>query len=133
MAEYFEWDAARYELDIPMVDQEHRLIIDAMNELHVLHSGKKSKAEIAAALRNLKSVTVAHFKNEEAYMEKIGYADLRKHRHVHQNLLDRLEKFWFDFQVKGELTDEFFLFLKLWLKSHICGIDTQYAKQAHAA
>jgi hemerythrin len=32
-----------------------------------------------------------------------------------------------------QTTDEFFLFLKLWLKSHICGIDTQYAKQAHAA
>ena len=55
------------------------------------------------------------------------------HVDVHQHLLDRLEAFWLEFQLKGHLTDEFFLFLKMWLKSHICGIDTQYAKQAHAA
>jgi hemerythrin len=133
MSDFFEWDAAKYSLEIPKIDDEHRQIIDAMNELHVLHTGKQPKAQIAPVLRKLSNVTVAHFREEEAYMEKIGYSDLRKHRHVHKHLLDRLESYAVDFQATGVLTEDFFMFLKMWLKSHICGIDSQYAKHAHAA
>jgi hemerythrin len=133
MNEFFEWDASRYALEIPMIDDEHKQIIDAMNALHVLYAAKETRAKLAPAVLHLKKVTVTHFRDEEAYMEKIGYADLRKHRHVHQHLLVRLDEFIAEFQSKGVLTDEFFLFLKMWLKSHICGIDTQYAKHAHAA
>jgi hemerythrin len=131
--QFFEWNAAKFALEIPRIDDEHLQIVGAMNELHLLHADKQSKARIAPAFRNLKNVTVAHFRFEEEYMQKIGYPDLVKHRNVHQHLLDRLESFWLDFQLKGELTDELFMFLKMWLKSHICGIDTQYAKHAHAA
>lgn len=133
MSEFFEWDAAKYSLEIPKIDDEHRQIIDAMNELHRLHTGKEPKARIMLALQKLSSVTVAHFRDEEAYMEKIGYPDLRKHRHVHKHLLDRLDGYATEFKAKGVLTEDFFMFLKMWLKSHICGIDSQYAKQAHAA
>jgi hemerythrin len=133
MSDFFEWDAGKYGLNIPQIDEDHQEIIQAMNDLHRLHESKAGRAPLAKALDRLRAVTVAHFKDEEAYMGKIGYADLRKHRHVHQHLLDRLEGFAVEFQSKGELTQELFLFLKMWLKSHICGIDVQYAKQVSAA
>lgn len=133
MSDFFEWDASRFALDIPTIDDEHKQIIDAMNSLHVLHTSKQAQWKIAPALARLKQVTVAHFTDEEAYMEKIGYADVRKHCHIHQHLLQRLDEFVAEFQATGKLTDDFFVFLKVWLRSHICGIDAQYAKHAHAA
>jgi hemerythrin-like metal-binding protein len=133
MADFFEWDAGKYALQIPRIDDEHQEIIAAMNGLHAANEAKASRAKLDEIFTRLLRVTRAHFKDEEAYMEKIGYADLRKHRHMHQHLLDRLDAFHQEFAAKGELTEALFQFLKMWLKSHICGIDTQYAKHAHAA
>src|SRR5690242_5447943 len=133
MSDFFEWDAGKYSLKIPKIDDDHKEIIAAMNALHEAHVAKAPSGKLAAAFTRLKEVTVVHFREEEAYMEKIGYADLRKHRHVHKHLLDRLDGFFTEFRSAGALTEEFFLFLKMWLKSHICGIDAQYAKHAHAA
>ena len=133
MGEFFDWDAGKYGLDIPLIDDEHRQIIDAMNELHRLHSTGQPASRLAGALTQLQRVTVAHFKDEEAYMARIGYADLQKHRLVHEHLLKRLEDFARDFRSSGALTEDFFHFLKMWLKSHICGIDAQYAAHSRAA
>jgi hemerythrin len=33
----------------------------------------------------------------------------------------------------GTLSEPFFVFLKMWLKAHICGIDIKYARQAAVA
>lgn len=133
MSDFFEWDAGKFGLGIDKIDDEHQQIIAAMNDLHRAYEAKAPRARLAEAIERLKKVTVVHFKDEEAYMEKIGYPDLRKHRHMHQHLLDRLETFVTAFRASGVLTEDFFMFLKMWLKSHICGIDTQYAKHAHAA
>jgi hemerythrin-like metal-binding protein len=133
MSNFFEWDAGRFGLGIDNIDDEHQQIIAAMNELHRAYEAKAPRARLAEAIERLKRITVTHFRNEEAYMEKIGYAEVRKHRLMHQHLLERLETFVTGFLASGTLTEEFFQFLKMWLKSHICGIDTQYAKQAHAA
>ena len=133
MSDFFEWDAGKYGLKIPLIDDEHQQIIEAMNRLHQLYEAKEGRARLGEALQHLQRVTVSHFRDEEVYMEKIGYEDLRKHRHMHKHLLERLETFAVEFQAKGALSDDLFMFLKMWLKSHICGIDTQYAKHAHAA
>jgi hemerythrin len=52
---------------------------------------------------------------------------------VHKHLAERLDTFVADFRATGALSDDFFQFLKMWLKSHICGIDAQYAQHASAA
>lgn len=133
MSNFFEWDAGKYALHIPMIDDEHQQIIAAMNELHSAYMAQAPKARLGEIFAQLRKVTVDHFRDEEAYMERIGYEDLRKHRHVHAHLLQRLDAFAADFRSTGKLTDELFLFLKMWLKSHICGIDAKYAEHAAAA
>ena len=133
MSDFFEWDIGKFGLALPRIDDEHKQIVDAMNRLHELHIAQQPPAQITAALRHLQKVTDRHFREEEAYMDRIGYQDLRKHRHVHAHLLERLEQFCKAYQASGLLTEDFFQFLKMWLKSHICGIDAQYAKHAHAA
>ena len=133
MSEFFAWDAAKYALSIPKIDDEHRQIVDAMNVLHGLNESKASRMRLADALSRLKKVTVAHFKDEEAYMEKIRFPGLRTHHLVHNQLISRLEEFEKGFQVTGQFNQDFFMFLRMWLKSHICGIDTKYAQHARAA
>lgn len=133
MSEYFEWDPSRFALHVPAMDDEHRQIIGCMNRLHELSASNATRAELDKALKALLDITVRHFKDEESYMEKIGFPDLAKHRIVHKHLLERLAQFKTQFESIGAFTEEFFYFLKMWLKSHICGIDSQYARHANAA
>lgn len=132
MSDFFEWDA-KYNLGVPHMDNEHRVIVETMNQLHVLHESGAPAAKITKVMSLLMQVTKSHFADEEAYMEKIGYPGLRKHRHMHLHLLDRMGEFQAKMQGTGTAPPELFDFLKMWLKAHICGIDTQYASHSQAA
>ena len=37
------------------------------------------------------------------------------------------------FEASGVLSNDFFAFLKVWLKAHICGIDMKYGQHRKAA
>ena len=132
MAKYFEWNAS-YNLGVQAMDDEHRVIIEAMNQLHELHEAKALGPRLLKVMQQLVQVTRSHFADEEAYMDKMGYPDLHKHRHMHAHLLERLGQFEAEMRSSGVATDDLFTFLKMWLKAHICGIDTQYVKFSKVA
>ena len=131
MGNFFEWDSSKYGLDVREMDAEHQKLIALMNTLHVLHEKHAGRLELGKALGDLASYTARHFADEEAYMAKIDYPELRVHAGVHKSLLARVSGFATDFQKTGTLDDSFFMFLKVWLKAHICGIDMKYSQHAH--
>jgi hemerythrin len=134
--DFFEWDAGKFGLGVRDMDAEHQTLIALMNALHRLHQAGAPRSAQARAVTELVSFTVKHFADEEAYMEKIGYPDLRVHAGVHRNLLKRVTEYHDEFQKTGQLGEAFFMFLKTWLKAHICGVDARYgahARQHHAA
>ena len=136
MDSFFEWDAGRYALGVGDMDREHQRLIGLMNSLHRLYQAGAPRADQARALDELVSYTVRHFADEEAYMEKIGYPGMRIHAGVHRNLLAQVTEYSDGFRKTGRLTDAFFMFLKTWLKAHICGVDTRYSahsREHHAA
>lgn len=130
MGSFFEWDQAKYSVHVPNMDAEHQRIIKCMNVLHELHTSKAPLPRLTAAMEDLAKVTVKHFADEEAHMARIGFPDLAKHKIVHQHLLGKVLDYKARFDSSGKLTDEFFAFLKMWLKSHICGIDIKYGEFA---
>jgi len=133
MNEFFHWDAAQYGINVPAMDREHEILIGHMNVVHSLHVTKATRGEIGAALETLVAYTRKHFADEEAYMSRIGFPALQIHAGIHRQLLARINQFGVEFARTGALSDEFFVFLKMWLKAHICGIDVKYASQAKTA
>lgn len=132
MSDYFQWDAAKLGLKIPEMDEEHKVLIGYMNSLHDLHERKAHPSDQLHALDQLASYTAKHFADEEAYMEKVGFPGLRIHRAVHRQLLERLEGFRADARRNRALPEDIFVFFKMWLSAHICGVDTKYAQHALA-
>jgi hemerythrin len=128
VSNFFEWDQAKFGLGIAPMDDEHKAIIASMNKLHELKDASAQKSALSRALNELQSVTVKHFSDEEAFMGKIGFPDLSKHKLIHKSLLDQIVGHKATFESTGQLTEEFFDFLKFWLKSHICGIDMRYSQ-----
>ena len=128
MSDYFTWIPEKYELQVPDMDREHQILIGHMNQLHDLYSRHAPRNQLALALDGLARYTVKHFQDEEAYMARTHYRDLASHKQIHANLLRKVGAHVSAFQASGTLNEEFFSFLRMWLKAHICGIDSQYAR-----
>ncbi|MFO7278451.1 MAG: bacteriohemerythrin [Pseudomonadota bacterium] len=133
MSDFFQWDPAKLSLHVPEMDNEHQVLISKMNKVHSLHASGASHANIALALDDLVRYTSKHFADEEAYMERIGFPGLRVHKGVHRQLMDRLADYQRTFQTTRKLPDDLFVFFKMWLSAHICGIDAKYALHAQQA
>ncbi len=133
MTSFFVWDPATLGLNVPEMDREHQVLIGLMNRLHELHTEGAATVTVAKVLDELVSFTKTHFADEEAYMARTGYSELKNHALIHKQLLDQVSGYIAQFQKAGKLTDAFFSFLKFWLRAHICGIDMKYSPKAHAA
>lgn len=127
---FFEWNAAKFGLGVSDMDREHQELIDLMNKLHALYAAQAPATEQGKALTALLNFTVKHFTDEEAYMEKIKFPGLRVHQGVHKQLLERMNGFANNFKAQGKLGDDLFIFLRMWLSAHICGIDMKYSMHA---
>jgi hemerythrin len=133
MSEYFKWDVSQYSVNVPEMDREHETLIGLMNAVHEAHlSGAKGPA-LTKLLGELVAYTRKHFADEEQHMSRIGFPGLRTHAMIHKQLLERIGMFVVEFERTGKLTEDFFSFLKMWLKAHICGIDVKYSQQSKTA
>jgi hemerythrin-like metal-binding protein len=133
MSDYFEWNPAKLDLKIPAMDAEHQVLIRCMNKLHQLHVTAAPAAVIGKAMSDLIAYTAKHFADEEAYMESIQFPGLRTHKGVHKQLLQRLDEFQQTFQATAKLPEDVFMFFRMWLSAHICGIDSKYAQHSRLA
>ena len=62
-------------------------------------------------------------------MASIGFADLKSHKQIHARLLADFTTHQGAFDAgDGKVDKAFFDFLSLWLRSHICHLDTRYGK-----
>lgn len=126
MSEFFQWDPQAYGVNVDAMDKEHERLIAIMNELHELHAAGAPALRLQNVVGRLGAFTVEHFEHEEAYMKSIGWPRLGVHQRIHEDLLEKFGKHAKELEAKGVLTDEFFLFLRRWLKAHIQGVDRQY-------
>lgn len=123
---FMEW-SDRFALGIDMVDGQHRGLIEAMNAVHDRVVAGAPKSEVLRLVDDLVARTEAHFRDEEDYMARVGFDGLATHRIIHRKLVDKLAVHRATIASTGRPDDGFFHFLKHWLSSHICGVDTVYA------
>lgn len=113
-------------LDIDAIDEGHKALINIMNSLYEQNKAGESKETIKKTLSELSASATLQFSNEEDYMASINFPDLAAHRAIHQRLLEKINDFSREYS--GTIPEEFFSFLKLWINSHIKGVDMKYAK-----
>ena len=136
MSNVFEWDAQKYSINVKEMDDEHQVLINIMNKLAQKNEIGAGKAELKSILEDLLNKTKKHFAHEEQYFSSLpDYHMGASHKKIHSTLIQRLEDYAQDFSKSdGSLSKDFFIFLKVWLSAHICGIDSKYgaiASQQH--
>ncbi len=114
---------------IPQMDEQHRKLIDILNQFYeAIEKGEKVQG-IEALLRGAEEYTIYHFSSEEKFMEEIGYPELEAHRKAHQNLINEVRSA----KEKHEQGDEKAIrelaaFLLSWLYTHIAKTDRKYGE-----
>lgn len=128
----FTWES-KYDIGVTSMNEEHKKLIDLMNQLYTQNSENADKATQARTLSRLADFTKTHFQHEENYMASIHYPELKTHQLIHGDLLKKLAEHKAEFEkAGGTLTPGFFAFLRRWLGAHILGIDAKYGKAAAA-
>ena len=95
------------------------------NFLSSIHT-KDEKSTIKSTFNNLVEYTHEHFTNEEAFMAKYNYPDLKDHKKEHIRLTK--EAVQLNNNKNYVFTDNIADFLISWLTNHILGTDKKYAE-----
>ena len=131
-----DWDAAKFDVMVPRMNEQHHKLVDLMNKLYDRYNAKASKSEVNSLLVELRKYTTLHFREEEALLEAMQFPGTDRHKLIHQSLLSDFAKHYATFeQGDGSISPKFF-FLRLRLTSHIMHIDRKYgefSKQQQAA
>ena len=121
---YMEWthDLA---FGIPVIDTQHRRIIDFINELaEACRTGNRD--ETAQVMEGLLNYTVTHFEFEESLQEKAGYPFLKAHRRIHEIFMKKVADIRQRATQGEDVAPELLKLLNGWLISHIKGEDRDY-------
>jgi hemerythrin len=116
-----------YSVGVKILDQQHKGLMDLVNQLSDLDPNVVSKGEIFSTLNALVKYAQMHFDTEELLMAKFKYPKLTEHQAEHTTfttdvfkLAEKLEKN--DPNIQRKIVD----FIKIWYVSHILKTDREY-------
>jgi len=128
MEKLIEWNSS-LSVDINVIDEQHKVLIDIINQLYRALKEGKARFELNKILKEVTDYTVYHFQFEENYFDKFDYTDKESHRKKHQVFINDLNGLKERFS-KGDVVVSFEVMnlLRNWLESHIKVTDKQYVQ-----
>lgn len=111
------WDE-RLECGHPVLDSQHKALVDRANRLIEAHRSG-SQDQLLADLRALIDTTAEHFVYEEQVMAETNYGKTALHSEHHSQALAQLNRFS-DRMLRGHKIGDssVLVFLKGWLEKH---------------
>lgn len=128
----FSWDNS-YSVNIREIDEQHKVLIKLINNLHDSMKVGKGKEALGPILNELVDYTVYHFGHEEKLFTDNGYPESSQHKAVHAKLVEQVKAIKKDYESgNAVMTIEVMHFLKDWLSGHIMGTDKKYSSFLNA-
>jgi hemerythrin len=119
--------SAKYSVQVKKFDDQHKKLIDIVNNLHDAMKVGKGKDTLGEVLEALITYTGNHFSEEEKAMKAGGFPGYEEHKKEHNLLVLQVKDIQSQFRSgKAVLTQEVMSFLKKWLEDHILGSDRNY-------
>lgn len=121
---YWVWDST-LELGIPMIDAQHKHIVDFINHLYEAMQ-THDDILVSHALIGLADYTITHFAFEEKLLDIANYPLLEAHKEVHTAFTNRIKSFRQQHEGGKDVARAMMMELKLWLTQHINIEDRRY-------
>jgi len=122
-----EWSDA-YSVNIAAIDEQHKGLVDLINQLHSAMLRRQSGEVLGAILDELGTYVERHLSYEEELLRRYDFPGLAEHEAKHRDLRERVSEFRKD-HASGRMvpTTALIDFLRKWLSEHILGTDRLYA------
>ncbi|MCK5520090.1 MAG: hemerythrin family protein [Candidatus Marinimicrobia bacterium] len=122
---YAEWNDG-LSIGIQNIDNQHKRLIEILNELYEANDSPDRELAAAACLRSMVNYAKEHFKDEEEYMEFINYPDLEHQKEEHKIFIAKIA----DYETAQTILSytpfqDMLDFLKDWVINHIKGKDQE--------
>ncbi len=116
---YFEWGDDMI-IDHGPIDQDHRKLVDLVNELHTATSAGLGQTVVNKIMSELIFYTRDHLTREEQQMALVDFPDLEAHQHSHARFMASMHAL-VQKQASGSLTvaSQLSSLLRDWLSIHI--------------
>ena len=112
---------------ISKIDEQHKELIQIINDLHTAMGSGKGRIAIYDILARLVDYTKMHFSTEERLMAQHRYPDQNNHEVQHSDLIRQVDVINRKVETgQVSVTIETMDFLKKWLNNHILLTDKQF-------
>jgi len=115
-------------IGIGVIDQQHRRIVEYINQLDDARSNGYSRDEIGNLINELVDYTISHFGFEESLQEEANYPFIKAHKKVHDLFAQRVSDFQTRFNQGEDVTKALNSLLVTWLFNHIKRDDADYVQ-----
>lgn len=116
---YFEW-ADDMVIDQGAIDEDHKNLVNLVNELHTATSVGKGQEVIERIMTDLITYTKEHLHREEQIMAAINFPNLERHKIGHQQFANKLNALQAQFEAGSIIVaSQLSTVLRDWLSLHI--------------
>ncbi|NLX64712.1 MAG: hemerythrin family protein [Clostridiaceae bacterium] len=118
---------------VDLIDEQHKLWFEKANQLYKAGQEGRAKEFIIELFDFLDDYTKQHFKDEEAYMEKIKYPQIDAQKKAHASFIEELAKLKKDYNESGGnivLIINANKMILNWLTQHIRNMDKKIGEYA---
>ena len=123
----FRWTEG-YRVNIALLDQQHRQLIETVNELDQALRTGEGKSVVEAVLDKLVEYALVHFTAEERLMQQHDFPGLSTHQTQHEMFRQKIATYLDDQKAgKPGVPVSLLLFMQEWMKQHLLTTDRQYS------
>lgn len=87
MASGLEW-SEEYRLGIEGIDKQHQYLFEIVGRIAALDAVNSTKEELKQILGELSGYMREHFRDEEIYMQHIGFPEYEYHKKLHREIIE---------------------------------------------
>jgi hemerythrin-like metal-binding protein len=119
------------EVGIPKIDEQHRELVDRINQVTSLGMDSVSREETQKTLDFLGDYINKHFSDEELLQKQSNYPDYEYHKEQHKLYIDNFAKLKQEFVTHGssmKFTLDLNNSIVIWIVKHIKSLDKQFGK-----
>lgn len=133
--QFFYWNTS-FEIGIPLIDAQHRRLVDLINELATAITDGGKLPQVEALIHELMDYAARHFADEERLLDKSTLSEGEKirHRGAHRGFVEKVREISErDDLMRADVSEQVLEFLITWLVSHILGSDRKISRSLRRA
>lgn len=110
------------------IDKQHQILFDLAQRAYTMGNKYISKEQIKEVLTEFFEYMKVHFRDEEQYMEQIGYPKLEEHKLLHKYIIKDMKDTIINIHSVNDMKEKLSVMSKEWLLNHILQEDMEIEK-----